>query len=179
MKNISNGHLYNIRDSCWNPRFLDAGTDREFKLQIDSASFLIFRVGLGIILFFWCGFIYFDQFLSPTAKSSVLIFRFLLVTPAFLILGAISFSKIAAKFYQLLIILTLAISFTAIMFVNVLYDDLGFLVQKFGLQLFMPSQDAKFIFIAIWLMIIFIIMITMGGGIQKPHAPMRSMHLLR
>jgi len=156
MKQTSDGHLYDFRDSWWNPRFLDPGIEKEFRLQIDSASLLTFRVGLGIILFFWCGFIFFDQFLSPSAKSSVLIFRFLLVTPVFLILGAISFSKIAAKFYQLLIILTVAISFTAIILVNVLYDDLGFLVQQFGLQLFMPSQDAKFIFITIWLMILFI-----------------------
>ena len=156
MKNISNGHLYNIRDSWWNPRFLDSNIEKEFRLQVDSESLSTFRVGLGIIIFFWFGFLFFDQFLSPSTKLSVLKFRFLFAIPVFLTIGGISFTKIATRFYQLLIIITEALVFIGIICVNFLYDDLGFLVQQFGLHLFMPSHDAKFIFVSIWLMILFI-----------------------
>ncbi len=73
-----------------------------------------------------------------------------------MILGAFSFTKLAARFYQLLIIITESIAIIAILRVAVLYDDFNLLVQQFGLQLFMPSQDGKFIFITIWFMILFI-----------------------
>jgi class 3 adenylate cyclase len=147
---------YEFRDSWWNPRFLKPGIEKEFRLQFDSAALSAVRAGLGIIIFFWCGFIWFDQFLSPSAKSSVLVFRFAIVTPLFLILGAISFSKVAARFYQPLIVLTESLTFAALIRVVVLYDDFGFLVNQFGFQLSMPGQDAKFIFVIIWIIVVFV-----------------------
>jgi adenylate cyclase len=147
---------YEFRDSWWNPRFLKPGIEKEFRLQFDSAALSAVRAGLGIIIFFWCGFIWFDQFLSPSAKSSVLVFRLAIVTPLFLILGALSFSKVAARFYQPLIVLTESLTFAALIRVVALYDDFGFLVNQFGFQLSMPGQDAKFIFVIIWIIVVFI-----------------------
>jgi class 3 adenylate cyclase len=147
---------YEFRDSWWNPRFLKPGIEKEFRLQFDSAALSAVRAGLGIIIFFWCGFIWFDQFLSPSAKSSVLVFRLAIVTPLFLILGALSFSKVAARFYQPLIVLTESLTFAALIRVVALYDDFGFLVNQFGFQLSMPGQDAKFIFVIIWIIVVFV-----------------------
>jgi len=147
---------YAYIDSWWNPRFLKPEIDKEFRLRIDSSALSAVRAGLAIIIFFWCGFIWFDQFLSPSAKYNVLVFRFAVVTPLFLILSAISFSKVAAPFYQALIILTESLTYAAIIRVVDLYDDFGFLVNKFGFQLSMPSQDAKFIFVSIWIMMVFV-----------------------
>jgi class 3 adenylate cyclase len=147
---------YASTDSWWNPRFLKPGIDKEFRLHIDASALSAVRAGLAIIIFFWCGFIWFDQFLSPSAKSSVLVFRFAVVTPLFLILSAISFSKVAAPLYQALIVFTESLTYAAIIRVVVLYDDFGFLVNKFGFQLSMPSQDAKFIFVSIWIMVVFV-----------------------
>jgi class 3 adenylate cyclase len=147
---------YEFRDSWWNPRFIEPRIEKEFRLQFDSAALSAVRAGLGIIIFFWCGFIWFDQFLSPPAKSSVLLFRFAIVTPLFLLLVAISFSKVAARFYQPLVVLTESLTFAALIRVVALYDDFGFLVNQFEFQLSMPSQDAKFIFVIIWIIVVFV-----------------------
>jgi len=147
---------YQSNGSWWNPGFINPTVDESFKRRLDATSLSAVRAGLAIIIFFWCGFILFDQFLSPSARSSVLVFRFAIVTPLFLILGAISFSKIAAPLCQALVVLTEFLTYAAIIRVVYLYDDLGFLVSQFGLHLSMPSQDAKFIFVAIWIMVVFV-----------------------
>ena len=147
---------YQSNGSWWNPGFINPAVDESFKRRLDATSLSAVRAGLAIIIFFWCGFILFDQFLSPSARSSVLVFRFAIVTPLFLILGAISFSKIAAPLCQALVVLTEFLTYAAIIRVVYLYDDLGFLVSQFGLHLSMPSQDAKFIFVAIWIMVVFV-----------------------
>jgi class 3 adenylate cyclase len=156
MNQTLNSSHYEFSDSWLNPRFVEPDIDKEFRLQYNLASLSAVRSGLGIILFFWCGFIWFDQFLSPSSKSIVLAFRFAVVTPLFLVLGAVSFSKIAAPICQHLIVLIESITFAAIIIVVALYSDLGFLVNQFGLQLPMPSQDAKFIFVIVWVIVVFV-----------------------
>jgi class 3 adenylate cyclase len=152
---IDDSH-YNSNGSWWNPGFTNPTVEKEFRRQLDSTTLSAVRAGLGIIIFFWCGFILFDQFLSPSAKPAVLVFRFAIVTPLFLILGAISFSKIAAPLCQALVVLTEFLTFAAIIRVVYLYGDLEFLVNQFGLHLTMPSQDAKFIFVTIWILVVFV-----------------------
>ena len=152
---IDDSH-YKSSDSWWNPRFLKPTVEKEFRRHLDAATLSAVRTGLVIIIFFWCGFILFDQFLSPSARSSVLAFRFAIVTPLFLILGAVSFTKIAAPLCQTLVVLTEFLTFAALIRVVYLYDDLGLLVNQFGLHLSMPSQDAKFIFVVIWIIVVFV-----------------------
>jgi class 3 adenylate cyclase len=149
-------NLYEFIDSWWNPRFREPSIDKEFRLQFDSSALSTVRAGLGIIIFFWCGFAWSDQYLSPASQSSILMFRFALVTPLFLILGAISFSKIAARFCQQLIVLIISLTFAAIIINAALYDDIGLLANQFGFQLPMPSQDAKFIFVFVWIILVFV-----------------------
>lgn len=150
------GSLYEFSDSWWNPRFFEPSIDKEFRLQFNSSALSAVRAGLGIIILFWCGFGWSDQFLSPSSRSIVLIFRFAVVTPLFLILGAISFSKIAAPLCQLLIVLIISLTFAAITINAALYKDIGSLVNQLGFQLSMPSQDAKFIFVFIWIIVVFV-----------------------
>jgi adenylate cyclase len=156
MNQTLDDNLYEFTDSWWNPRFLESSIDKEFRLQFDSSALSAVRAGLGIIILFWCGFGWSDQFLSPSSKSSILIFRFALVTPLFLILGAISFSKIAPRLCQQLIVLIISLTFASIIINAALYDDIGLLVNQFGFQLFMPTQDAKFIFVFIWIILVFV-----------------------
>jgi hypothetical protein len=85
-----------------------------------------------------------------------LAFRFAIVTPLYLLLGAISFSRVAASFYQPLIVLVESLTFAALIRVVVLYDDFGFLVNRLGFELSMLSQDAKFIFVIIWIIVVFV-----------------------
>jgi adenylate cyclase len=156
MNHSLNGSPYEFNDSWWNPGFFEPSIDKEFRLQHDSAALSAVRASIGIILVFWCGFIWFDQFLSPASKSTVLAFRFAVVTPLFLILGALSFSKIAVSLCQQLIVTMESITFAAIIIVVALYDDFGLLVNQFGFHLFMPSQDAKYIFVFIWIIVVFV-----------------------
>ena len=156
MKTIIDDSSYAYTDSWWNPHFLDPVINKDFKLQFDSAALSNARVVLGILIFFWCGFIWFDLFLSPAAKSRVLEFRFAVITPLFLLLGAISFSKVAASLYQSLIVFIESLTFAALIRVVALYDDFGFVASRLGFELSMPSQDAKFIFVIIWIILVFI-----------------------
>ena len=151
MNQIIDESQYKFSETWWNPRFLEPTIEKEFRLQSNSAMLSAVRIGLGIIIFFWCSFILFDQFLSPSSKSNVILFRFAIVTPLLLILGAISFSKVAAQLCQILIVIIEVITFAALIRVVYLYDDFGLLVNKFGFQLSMPSRDAKFIFVVIWI----------------------------
>ena len=127
---IDDSH-YKSSDSWWNPGFFNPTVEKKFRLQLDSTTLSAVRAGLGIIIFFWCGFILFDQFLSPSSKSAVLVFRFAIVTPLFLILGAISFSKIAAPLCQALVVLTEFLTFAALIRVVYNYDEFGRLVNQF------------------------------------------------
>ena len=152
---IDDSH-YESNSSWWNPRFIKPTIEKDFRHKFDSTTLSAVRAGLAIIIFFWCGFILFDQFLSPASRSSVLTFRFAIVTPLFLILGAVSFSKVAAPLCQALVVLTESLTFAALIRVVYLYDDLELLVNQFGLHLSMPSQDAKFIFVVIWIILVFV-----------------------
>ncbi len=156
MNRTLDGSLYDFSDSWWNPRFFEPGIDKTFRLQHDLAALSAVRAGLGIIILFWCGFSWSDQFLGPSSQSSVLMFRFAIVTPLFLILGAVSFSKIAAPLCQPLIVLIISLTIGAIIINAALYDDFGILLNKFGFQLSMPSQDAKFIFVFLWIIVVFV-----------------------
>jgi len=156
MNQIIDESQYKLSDSWWNPRFLEPTIEKGFRLQLNSAMLSAVRIGLGIIIFFWCGFILFDQFLSPSSKPGVLLFRFAVVTPLLLILGAISFSKVAAQFCQILVVLIETLTFAALIRVVYLYDDFGILVNQLGFHLSMPSRDAKFIFVVIWIIVVFV-----------------------
>ncbi len=148
--------LYRYRNSWWNSGFLNPNTEKSFKHQFDTAALPTIRVALGIILFFWCNFIWFDQFLSPASKSNVLMIRFGVITPLFLILLAASFTKAAVRFFQALIVITECLTFAALIVVAALYDDFGIYVTQLGFQLPMPNQDAKFIFVCVWMMMVFV-----------------------
>ena len=95
-----NDSRYAYSVSWWNPRFKESVIDKDFRLQFDLSALSNARIVLGILIFFWCGFVYFDLFLSPAARFRVLEFRFIVIAPIFLILGAISFAKSAPSFYQ-------------------------------------------------------------------------------
>ncbi len=148
--------LYAYADSWWNPRFIEPEVDRDFRLQFDASALSNARIVLGILIFFWCGFVYFDLFLSPAAKLRVLEFRFAMIAPVFLFLGAISFAKSAPSFYQPLLVVVASLTFAALVRVVALYDDFGLLADRLGFELPMPGQDAKFIFVIIWIIVVFV-----------------------
>ncbi|MEJ2284551.1 MAG: adenylate/guanylate cyclase domain-containing protein [Desulfobacterales bacterium] len=147
---------YAYTDSWWNPHFKESDIDRDFKHQFDSSALSNARLVFGIILFFWCGFVYFDLFLSPVTKFRVLEFRFAIIAPLFLLLFAISFSKFAPLYYQPLIVMVESLTFAALIRVVALYDDFEIVANRLGFELSMPSQDAKFIFISIWIIVVFL-----------------------
>jgi hypothetical protein len=142
--------------SWWNPRFVEKGIDKDFRLQFDLAALSNLRTVLGILIFFWCGFVLFDQFLSPGSKSRVLEFRLAMITPLFILLGVFTFHRAAASFYQPLIVFAVFLTFAATIRVVALYDDFGYVAARLGFELSMPSQDAKFIFATIWIIVVFI-----------------------
>ena len=142
--------------SWWRPRFLDPAVDKEFRLHQDTSALPNSRIVLAVILFFWISFVGFDQFLSPDSKYRVMEFRLAIVTPIFLLLGALTFMKAAASLYQHLIVFAEFLAFASLVRVVALYDDFGFMASQLGFQLSMPGQDAKFIFVMVWIMVIFI-----------------------
>ena len=75
--------------------------------------------------------------------------------PILLLLGAFSFSKISPSFYQHMIVFAESLAYVALIRVVVLYDDLGLFVNQLGFELSMPSPDAKFIFVTIWIIVVF------------------------
>ena len=152
--------------SWWNPTFVQPDIDRDFRLQFDASALSGARTALVIVIFFWCSFLWFDQFLSPASKSNVLVFRFAIVTPLLLLLGAFSLTRFAASFYQPLIVLVGSLTFLALIRVVDLYDNFELLVARFGFQLPMPSQDAKFIFVTIWIIVVFVA--TLSTRIRTP-----------
>ena len=156
MNTTIDDNLYAYVNSWWNPRFLEPSVDKDFRLQFDSSALSSGRIGLGILILFWCGFAGFDQFLSPSSKSTVLFVRLIIVTPLFLLLAGFSFSRFAASFYQPLIVLTESLIFAALILVAALYDDYGLVANRLGLELPMLSKDAKFIFVNVWIMVAFV-----------------------
>ncbi|MDX2499912.1 MAG: adenylate/guanylate cyclase domain-containing protein [Deltaproteobacteria bacterium] len=151
-----NGRRYRRVDSWWNPRFTEPVVDKEFRRRYDTSALPNARIVLGILIFFWCGFVYFDLFLGPAAKSRVLEFRFAMIAPIFLLLGGLSFSKSAPSFYQPAVVIMVSLTFAALIRVVVLYDDFGILANRLGFELLMPGQDAKFIFVTIWMIVVFV-----------------------
>jgi adenylate cyclase len=147
---------YAYTHSWWNPHFLKSEVDKDFRLQFDSAALSNVRVILLILIFFWCAFVWFDRFLSPDSKFSVLQFRFAIVLPILLLLSAFSFSKVAASVYQHMIVFAECLMFAALIRVVFLYDDFGLFVNQLGFELSMPGQDAKFIFVVIWIIVLFV-----------------------
>jgi class 3 adenylate cyclase len=156
MNPTSDDSRYAYTDSWWNPHFLDPRTDKDFRLQFDASALSSARTVLVILILFWCGFVWFDQFLSPSVKFRVLEFRFAIVTPIFLLLGAFSLSKAAASYYQPMIVFGESLAFAALIRVVALYDDLGLFANRLGFELSMPSQDAKFIFVTTWVILVFV-----------------------
>jgi adenylate cyclase len=155
MKPNPDDSYYDYSNSWWNPHFIKSGIDRDFRFQFDSSALSNARIVLLILIFFWCGFVWFDLFLSPTSKFRVLQFRFAIVLPILLLLGAFSFSKFAPSFYQYMIVFAESLAYVALIRVVVLYDDLGLFVNQLGFELSMPSSDAKFIFVTIWIIVVF------------------------
>ena len=153
--NLDDSH-YAYINSWWNPHFLKSRVDKDFRLQIDSSALSNARTILVILILFWCGFFWFDQYLSPSSKFRVLEFRFAVVFPIFLLLCAFSFSKVAKSFYQHMIVFAESLAFAALIRVVVLYDDFGLFVNQLGFELSMPSEDAKFIFVMIWIIVVFV-----------------------
>ena len=151
-----NDRRYRHTDSWWNPRFTEPAVGKEFRRQFDTSALSNARIVLGILIFFWCGFVYFDLFLSPAAKFRVLEFRFVMIAPIFLLLGGLSFSKSAPSFYQSAVVIMVSLTFAALIRVVVLYDDFGILANRLGFELLMPGQDAKFIFVMIWIIVVFV-----------------------
>ena len=151
-----NGRRYRRVDSWWNPRFTEPVVDKEFRRRYDTSALPNARIVLGILIFFWCGFVYFDLFLGPAAKSRVLEFRFAMIAPIFLLLGGLSFSKSEPSFYQPAVVIMVSLTFAALIRVVVLYDDFGILANRLGFELLMPGQDAKFIFVMIWMIVVFV-----------------------
>ena len=147
---------YDYTNSWWNPHFLKSEVDKAFRLQFDSSALTTIRTLLLILIFFWCGFVWFDRFLSPDSKFSVLLFRFAIVMPTFLLLGALSFSRVAAPVYQHMIVFLECLTIAALIRVVFLYDDFGLFVNQLGFDLSMPGQDAKFIFVVIWSIVVFV-----------------------
>ena len=151
-----NDRRYQRVDSWWNPHFTEPAVGKEFRRQFDTSALSNARIVLGILIFFWCGFVYFDLFLSPAAKFRVLEFRFVMIAPIFLLLGGLSFSKSAPSFYQPAVVIMVSLTFAALIRVVVLYDDFGILANRLGFELLMPGQDAKFIFVMIWIIVVFV-----------------------
>ncbi len=151
---------YKLKDSLWNPCFVEAGIEKEYRLHIDSISLPALRIGLGIIIFFWWILGFFDLLLSPSARFSVLFFRFGIITPLFLLIGLFSFSKFAARFYQPMVLLLEALTFFSLIKLLALYDNLETLVSQYGFQLSIPSEDAKFIYVSVWILVVFIASLT-------------------
>ncbi|MBW2443470.1 MAG: adenylate/guanylate cyclase domain-containing protein [Deltaproteobacteria bacterium] len=159
---------YAYTDSWWRPRFLDPGIDKEFRLHFDAAALSNARIVLVILIFFWCGFVWFDLHLSPAAKMRVLEFRFAIVTPLLLLVAVLSFLKVTASFYQPLIVFAEFLAFASLIRVVALYEDFGFLAHQLGFDLSMPDQDAKFIFVTIWIIVVFIA--SLAARIRTPAA---------
>ena len=147
---------YSYSNSLWNPQFLDSEVDRAFRLKVDSSALYNARTILAILILFWCGFVWFDLYLSSSSKFRVLEFRFAIVLPIFMLLGVFSFSKFAKSFYQHMIVFAESLVFAALIRVVVLYDDFGLFVNQLGFKLSMPSEDAKFIFVVIWIIVVFV-----------------------
>ena len=160
MNKILNDTSYALADSWWNPHFSESEIDKDFRIQFDSLALSNARIALLIIIFFWFGFVWFDQFLSPSSKFRVLEFRFAIVTPIFILLCAFSFSKAAISVYQHMIVVTASLIIAAIIRVVILYDNFDVFVNQLGFELSMPSQDAKFIFVGIWSIVIFVASLT-------------------
>ena len=156
MNSTSDDSRFTYSNSWWNPHFLKSQVDKEFRLQLDSSALSNLRTILFILIFFWCGFVWFDQFLNPSSKYRVLEFRFAIILPVLLLLSAFSFSRVAASFYQHMIVFAESLTFAALIRVVVLYDDFGLLVNQLDFELSMPSQDAKFIFVVIWIIVVFV-----------------------
>ncbi|MGD8471602.1 MAG: adenylate/guanylate cyclase domain-containing protein [Desulfobacteraceae bacterium] len=55
-----------------------------------------------------------------------------------------------------MIVFAASLTFAALIRVVVLYDDFGLFVNQLGLELSMPGQDAKFIFVVIWMIVVFV-----------------------
>lgn len=160
MNKLYDDTRYALADSWLNPRFLESGIAKDFRIQCDSAALSNARIALLIIILFWCGFVWFDQYLSPLSKYKVLEFRFAIITPIFLLLCAFSFSKIAKTVYQHIIVFAASLIIAAIIRVVVLYDNFDVFVNQLGFELSMPGQDAKFIFVGIWTIVIFVASLT-------------------
>jgi len=153
---IPDEKVYAISDSWWNPRFEHFETDQAFRVQSNQAALPAARTMLGIILVFWCGFIWFDQFLSPESRTAVLFFRFMVILPAFLVAGAVLFSRMAGSIYQGLIVAIELAIFAALIRVVFIYDDFTFVADRVGLKLSMSDQNAKYIFTSVWIMVIYV-----------------------
>jgi len=52
--------------------------------------------------------------------------------------------------------MVVSLTFAALIRVVALYDDFGFVANRLGFELSMPGQDAKFIFISIWMIVVFL-----------------------
>ena len=140
MNPILDDSRYAYINTWWNPHFLDSEIDKDFRLQFNISALPSARIVFLILMCFWCGFVWFDQFLSPSSMSRVLELRFAIVLPIFLLLGAFSFSKAAPSVYQYMLFFAESFAFVIIIRVVVLYDDFEVYVNQLGFQLRIPLK---------------------------------------
>ena len=100
---------YKILNRNWYPRFKNAATEREFMLDFNASALNSGRLGVLIILIIWIGFALFDLRMDDDAGSRALIFRLLIITPIFLGVLAMLYSKHATAIYQILAIFSLLV----------------------------------------------------------------------
>ncbi len=144
---------YDIKNKNWYPCFADPAIEREFIQEFNREALKPGRIALFIIIFLWTAFAWFDLHLEEPVRSSVLYFRFLVVTPFFLIVLALSYSRYAVRIYQLMAIFTLIIIEGGIYYI-VQFFNFQEIVQAVGFEFLLDNDLGNFLFIFVWFLII-------------------------
>ena len=144
---------YDIKNKNWYPCFADPIIEREFLLEFNFDSLKPGRTALFIIIFLWAGFAWFDLNLDEPVRSSVLYFRFLVVTPLFLIILAMTYSKYATRIYQPMAVFTMFIIEVGIYYI-VKFFNFQAIVHSMGFELLLENELGNFFFIFIWYLVI-------------------------
>ena len=144
---------YKIKNKNWYPCFADPAIEQEFLQEFNFESLKPGKIALFIIIFVWAGFAWFDLHLDDPVRSSVLYFRFLVVTPLFLIILALSYSKYATRIYQPMALLTMFIIEISIYYI-VKFFNFQEIVHSMGFELLLENELGNFFFIFIWYLVI-------------------------
>ncbi len=144
---------YDIKNRNLAPCFTDAGVEYEFMQGFNYEALKPGRIALFIIIFIWVGFSVFDLNMDAPISSHVLYFRFLVVTPLFLIVLALSYSKYAIRIYQFIAFFTLFIIEGSIFYI-VGFFNFQEIVQSMGFTFLLENELGNFLFIYIWFLVI-------------------------